>query len=62
METLTLTCPDCGLQFDFTPPSVKFLERGVKKDYAPARCPKGHVHVYEIVAREPTEQRKPSSG
>lgn len=55
MEPLRLTCPDCAVEFDFTPPTIRFLGPGVKKDYAPARCPKGHVHMYEIATGQPRD-------
>jgi hypothetical protein len=53
VETLRLQCPDCSVEFDFTPPTLKFLEPGIKKDYAPARCPQGHVHMYELSTGNP---------
>jgi hypothetical protein len=48
METLRLKCPDCSVEFDFSPPALRYLQPGIKGDYAPARCPKGHVHMYNI--------------
>lgn len=57
VETLRLTCPDCSVEFDFSPPTVRFIEPGIKKDYAPARCPSGHVHIYEISTGNPKPRK-----
>jgi hypothetical protein len=53
METLVLKCPDCSVKFDFKPPTLRYLEPGIKSDYASARCPKGHVHMYDITTGKP---------
>jgi len=57
METLRLTCPECTTVFDYIIPRLKFLEPGVKTDRAPARCPQGHVHIYEIVSEKPDDDQ-----
>ena len=31
VETLRLTCPDCSVEFDFSPPTVRFIEPGIKR-------------------------------
>lgn len=48
MDVITLTCPDCATEFEFQLPEIRFLEPGLKRDTAPARCPQGHVRMYEV--------------
>jgi hypothetical protein len=50
VDTLRLKCPDCSTEFDFILPVLKYLEPGIKKDRAPARCPNGHINLYDLEA------------
>jgi hypothetical protein len=53
VDAIHLQCPDCLVEFDFNPPTLKYLEPGLKRDFAPARCPNGHVHLYDITTGKP---------